>query len=178
MVDLVSRSEAEQCRRYEDGDTVIQLPSGARQRIPRSASYNQHYNMSSSQLSSELRRRKVPPRKPVANGNVRGVSDGQQQDNVVSERGAVTSDIVSTANTIIGYIIMIILSYQFSKYLCQIHDNELWFTEIMVSSDKWRLFNVHTVETNLSRKLREKSRSGQSKACIIPISNSWYKLPV
>jgi len=63
------------------------------------------------------------------------------------------SDLAQACNTVTGYLIMLLLSYQFSVYLCQLHDNDLWFSEIM------------EVEREISSEL--------SKDYIILISNNW-----
>ena len=37
-----------------------------------------------------------------------------------------------SVNTVAGYIVMIWVSYHFSRYLYQLHENDMWFSEIMV----------------------------------------------
>ena len=90
-----------------------------------------------------------------------------------------------------GYLIMLLLSYQFSVYLCQLHDNDLWFSEIMVSvklgcclplkqqkspSITFRFINCRVqfyFYLNIFRRSREKYLSELSKDYIILISNNW-----
>ena len=37
-----------------------------------------------------------------------------------------------SVNTVAGYIVMTWVSYHFSRYLYQLHENDMWFSEIMV----------------------------------------------
>ena len=41
---------------------------------------------------------------------------------------------LSAVNTVAGYLVMIWISYQFSRYLYQLHENDMWFSEIMVTT--------------------------------------------
>ena len=43
----------------------------------------------------------------------------------VEVRGAM-GDLLSAGSTISGCLVMIALSYQFSRYLSQLHENDLW----------------------------------------------------
>ena len=45
-----------------------------------------------------------------------------------------TNKMVWAVNTVAGYLVMIWLSYQFSRYLYQLHENDMWFSEIMVTT--------------------------------------------
>merc|ERR1719266_3231672 len=36
-----------------------------------------------------------------------------------------------SVNTVAGYLVMIWVSYHFSRYLYQLHENDMWFSEIM-----------------------------------------------
>ena len=42
-------------------------------------------------------------------------------------------DLASAASTIAGSLVMLVLAYQWSRYLHTLHENDLWFSEIMVS---------------------------------------------
>ena len=81
-----------------------------------------------------------------------------------------------TVNTVVGYLIMVWVSYQFSRYLYQLHENDMWFSEIMV----WSLVNIFSwvqFSIFLCRRWSERFPSGRSKGFITLISNSWFRLP-
>ena len=37
-------------------------------------------------------------------------------------------------SNVVGIILMLLISYKYSTYLYQLHENELWFSEIMVAT--------------------------------------------
>ena len=71
---------------------------------------------------------------PLRNGEVsKGRGAAVQPSSDDARVGGVLGDLLSAGNTIAGCLVMVALSYQFSRYLCQLHENDLWFSEIMVS---------------------------------------------
>ena len=82
------------------------------------------------------------------------------------------TQMIWTVNTVVGYLIMVWVSYQFSRYLYQLHENDMWFSEIMVSKTECCLGNRITII--LYRKLREKFLFELSKDFIILTSNNSF----
>ena len=130
MVDLIHSDDEIICSRYDDDNNhVIQLPSGARQKIPKFI-----HKQSTTMTGSDLRRRRAPVnnKNNVPNGDVgKDITNSDSSVHNSNLKNSV-SDILMAFNTIIGYLVMIVLSYQFSHYLYQLHENDLWFSEIMV----------------------------------------------
>ena len=85
---------------------------------------------------------------PQSNGDLKGGRDAgsRPSSDEVEVRGAM-GDLLSAGSTISGCLVMIALSYQFSRYLCQLHENDLWFSEIMV---RVHFFNYDNKRINLS----------------------------
>ena len=73
-----------------------------------------------------LRRRKNPPHK--YKDTVKSPSPVSSKK---SKSGATKT--IWAVNTLAGYLVMVWISYQFSRYLYQLHENDMWFSEIMVS---------------------------------------------
>ena len=71
---------------------------------------------------------------PLRNGEAGGGrGTGAQPSSDQAEAAGALGDLLSAGNAIAGCLVMVALSYQFSRYLCQLHENDLWFSEIMVS---------------------------------------------
>ena len=86
---------------------------------------------------ADLRRRRAPgnTKNNVPNGDVRNdTTNSDVSDSNNSNLNNSVSDILMAFNSIIGYLVMIVLSYQFSHYLYTLHENDLWFSEIMVGN--------------------------------------------
>ena len=132
MVDLIHSDDEIISSRYDDDNNhVIQLPSGARQKVPKFI-HNTSDNRAA-MTGSDLRRRRAPINKNnVPNGDVSKDSHNSDSSFNNSNLNNSVSDILMAINTIVGYLVMIVLSYQFSHYLYQLHENDLWFSEIMV----------------------------------------------
>ena len=82
-----------------------------------------------------------------------------------------------TVNTVVGYLVMIWISYQFSRYLYQLHENDMWFSEIMVRPPPEPPY-TEPFSMFLCRRWSERFHSGQSRGFIILTTNSWSRLPV
>merc|ERR1719150_327185 len=120
MVEVVdSEDEMVGRQRGEEEHDVVQLPSGARQKVVRGPL---------SGAESTVRRRKNPPPKYKDSGPL-NVKASSLVSSKKSKSG--TNKMVWAVNTVAGYLVMIWLSYQFSRYLYQLHENDMWFSEIM-----------------------------------------------
>ena len=53
------------------------------------------------------------------------------EEQAESENGI--PSLLKAGNKIAGLLVMIFLSYHFSSYLYMLHENDMWFSEIMVS---------------------------------------------
>ena len=103
-----------------------------RQKIPRSSTTND-FTMSGQELRHRRRGRPQNP-EPLRNGEIsKGRGAAVQPSSDDAGVGGALGDLLSAGNTIAGCLVMVALSYQFSRYLCQLHENDLWFSEIMVS---------------------------------------------
>ena len=125
-----------------------------------------HSNISSMD-NSGLRQRKLQKRKSsdgATSTDHNHIEDVSGEDDVIS--------VFNAFNNVVGCLTMVFLSFLFSRYLSQLHENELWFSEIMV-----RIFTFTCVRFFMSfsliRKLKEKSHSEQRKVSTIHISNNW-----
>lgn len=49
------------------------------------------------------------------------------------EFSAPSKQFLTYANSMVGFIIMLLAAYKWSTYLAQLHENELWFSNIKVS---------------------------------------------
>ena len=73
------------------------------------------------------RKRKLPSKQADAKGG----------DNKSSAQvSASQTKVYIAVNNIVGCLVMIWLSYQFSRYLYQLHENDMWFSEIMVQLNR------------------------------------------
>ena len=55
----------------------------------------------------------------------------QQKGN---EGGVTMGSIVSGINTVIGIAVLVVVGYKWSNYLQQLHENQMYFSEIKVST--------------------------------------------
>ena len=55
----------------------------------------------------------------------------QEKDN---EGGVTMGSIVSGINTVIGIAVLVVVGYKWSNYLQQLHENQMFFSEIKVST--------------------------------------------
>jgi len=119
MADIIHPSEDDLVRRRHRPEDLIELPSGARQKVTRtfSESLREVENMDGVRMRKvkqvERERETVGPRKNVIP--------------VKKETGLFELGMV---NQLVGLSVMIVLAYKYSYYLHQLHENELWFTEI------------------------------------------------
>ena len=111
-----------------------------------------------------FRRRKIPSKQSEARG---GEGFKSSSKDMTSQ-----TNLYNAANNIVGLLVMILLSYHFSSYLYQLHENDMWFSEIMVSKTECCLGNRITII--LYRKLREKFLFELSKDFIILTSNNSF----
>ena len=109
------------------GEDLIELPSGARQR--RREILEQ--GMADSDMAGQdgVRRRRHGDYRREENEQgkeVRSSDDGQTgSENVIPS-------LLKAGNKIAGLLVMIFLSYRYSSYLYMLHENEYWFSQIMV----------------------------------------------
>ena len=51
-----------------------------------------------------------------------------------NEGGVTMGSIVSGINTVIGIVVLVVVGYKWSNYLQQLHENQMFFSEIKVST--------------------------------------------
>ena len=55
--------------------------------------------------------------------------------------------LLKAGNKIVGLLVMIFLAYHYSSYLCMLHENDMLFSEIMVSTqNRLNIFNYQSQE--------------------------------
>ena len=136
MVDIIYKNDDEILADRHKDEELIELPSGARQRKRRILDPRMDPNMSDSNMAnqSEIRKRR----------NVNPDSDAVSAENHISPETAtlqqsnanediLAHSLLKAGNTMAGLLVMVFLSYHFSSYLYRLHENDLWFSEIMVS---------------------------------------------
>ena len=137
MVDIIYRQDDDMLDRRVQGEDLIELPSGARQR--RREILEQ--GMADSDMAGQdgVRRRRHGDYRSEENKQgkeVRSSDDGQTgSENVIPS-------LLKAGNKIAGLLVMIFLSYHFSSYLYMLHENDMWFSEIMVSINN-RLYMLY-----------------------------------
>ena len=125
-----------------------------------------HSNISSMD-NSGLRQRKLQKRKSSDGATS---TDHNHIEDVSGENDF--NSVFNAFNNVVGCLTMVVLSFLFSRYLSQLHENELWFSEIMVRILTFTCV-IFFMSFSLARKLKEKSHSEQSKVSTIHISNNW-----
>lgn len=134
MVDIIYKNDDEILADRHKDEELIELPSGARQRKRRILDPRMDPNMSDSNMAnqSEIRKRR----------NVNPDSDDVSAENHISTETAtlqqshanediLAHSLLKAGNMMAGLLVMVFLSYHFSSYLYRLHENDLWFSEIM-----------------------------------------------
>ena len=60
-----------------------------------------------------------------------------------NEGGVTMGSIVSGINTVIGIVVLVAVGYKWSNYLQQLHENQMFFSEIKVGTCR----NCHTTSS-------------------------------
>jgi len=117
---------------------LVELPSGARQKRGRILSepvQGKSYMMSEGKVGEGLRLRKgkgSPEEFKADQNNLEQPKKDQiNLHKVADENRTAFGFLLSGGNTVLGIVVMIFLAYKYSMYLYQLHDNELWFSEIL-----------------------------------------------
>ena len=77
--------------------------------------------------NSGLRQRKLQKKKSLDGATS---TDHNHIEDVSGENDVIS--VFNAFNNVVGCLTMVVLSFLFSRYLSQLHENELWFSEIMV----------------------------------------------
>ena len=94
------------------GKNIVELSNGVRQRLPHM------------EAEPGLRRRRPVPAPPEQEGNPEGAK---------SVEIGVTCwwrEVWGAGSRVTGLLVMLLLAYHWSQYLSQLHENDLWFSEI------------------------------------------------
>jgi len=129
MVDIIYRNDDDLLADRLKGEELIELPSGARQRKGRIFDPKIDLNMSDNNTSgqSEIRKRRSP-NKNLVNGDIpREKKDGSE----TLHNEILIPSLLDVGNKLVGLLVMVFLSYHFSNYLYKLHENDMWFSEIM-----------------------------------------------
>ena len=142
MVDIIYRDHDDLLADRHKGEELIELPSGARQRKRRIFDHKIDLNMFDSKVTgqSEIRKRQGL-NKNCDNDDVDGprekkvVASEVPSSNLSQENTEILlPSLMNAGNKLSGLLVMVFLSYQFSSYLYKLHENDMWFSEIMVGS--------------------------------------------
>lgn len=141
MVDIIYRNDDDLLANRHKGEELIELPSGARQRKRRIVDPKIDLNMCDSNIAgqSEIRKREnlnkkcddsdVAKEEKGISNEVSSLQQSQENNELL------VLSLLKTGNKLAGLLVMVFLSYHFSSYLYKLHENDLWFSEIMVDSD-------------------------------------------
>eukprot|EP00092_Neocalanus_flemingeri_P010313 GFUD01011110.1.p1 GENE.GFUD01011110.1~~GFUD01011110.1.p1 ORF type:complete len:1009 (-),score=246.24 GFUD01011110.1:254-3280(-) len=136
MVDIIYRNEDDLLADRHKGEELIELPSGARQRKRRIFDPKIDLNMCDSNIAgqSDIRKRRSLNRscddKDVGRED-KVVATEVSPDTSEDDNAMLLPSLLAAANKLTGLLVMVFLSYQFSSYLYKLHENDLWFSEIM-----------------------------------------------
>ena len=143
MVDIVYRNDDDLLANRHKDEELIELPSGARQRKRRILDPKSDSNMDG---QTEIRQRRN--QNPNCDKNVAStVETSSFQSKPSLEQSPATNDslipsLLGTGNLMAGLLVMIFLSYHFVSYLHRLHENDLWFSEIMVCMSTTLIDNI------------------------------------
>ena len=175
MVDIVYRNDDDLLANRHKDEELIELPSGARQRKRRILDPKSDSNMDG---QTEIRQRRN--QNPNCDKNVAStVEPSSFQSKPSLEQSPASNDslipsLLAMGNLMAGLLVMIFLAYHFASYLYRLHENDLWFSEIMVCISTMLIDNIRFDQF---RKLKEKSHSALSKVCTTPTTSSCSKPP-
>jgi len=133
MTDIIYQKDDELYQGRSNRQDLIELPSGARQRKGRILSEG-GMRTAGSDGADGVRQRKGAAKggeEPAREKTTKKEDGGDASKNVPDEKAAARGFLLTGANTVLGLVVMVLLSYKFSYYLHQLHDNELWFSEIL-----------------------------------------------
>ena len=167
MVDIIYRQDDDMLDRRVQGEELIELPSGARQRRREIL----EPGMGDRDMAGQdgvRRRRHGDHRSEESEQGKEVKQSGEEQTG--SEN--VIPSLLKAGNKIAGLLVMVFLSYHFSSYLYMLHENDMWFSEIMVSTNN-RQDMLYFLNY---RKWKEKYPSVLSKGSTIPITSSFSML--
>jgi len=122
MADIIHKNDDDIVGRRHRAEDLIELPSGARQKRSRKFSESLvDRNMESTRQRSHKGRVPEKMDKETVGNNVKT----ERKKHPLKQES-----IAGSLNQIVGLSVIIILAYKYSYYLHQLHENELWFTEI------------------------------------------------
>ena len=124
MVDIIYRHDDHILDRRLEGEELIELPSGARQRRREALCPDMAATSVTGQC--ELRRRKHHK-----NGEAVKQKESECEE-LEGEKETLIPSLLKAGNLLAGLLVMVFLSYHYSCYLYMLHENDLWFSEIMV----------------------------------------------
>ena len=169
MVDIIYRNDDDLLANRHKDEELIELPSGARQRKRRILDPKSDSNMDG---HTEIRQRRN--QNSNCDKNDASTEETSSFQSKPKSNDSLILSLLGTGNLMAGLLVMIFLSYHFASYLYRLHENDLWFSEIMVCISTRLIDNIRFDQF---RKLKEKSHSALSKVCTTPTTNSCSMLP-
>ena len=130
MVDIIYRQDDDLLDRRVTGEDLIELPSGARQR--RREILEPGMTGSDIPVQEGVRRRRHGEHK---SGQSEQKEEVSPSDEGLTGSENIISSLLTAGNKMAGLLVMIFLSYHYSRYLYMLQENDLWFSEIMVSTN-------------------------------------------
>jgi len=126
MVDIIYRQDDDMLDRRVQGEELIELPSGARQRRREIL----EPGMGDRDMAGQdgVRRRRHGDHRSEESEQGKEV---KQSDEEQTGSENVIPSLLKAGNKIAGLLVMVFLSYHFSSYLYMLHENDMWFSEIM-----------------------------------------------
>jgi len=133
MADIISKNEDDLVRRRHRPEDLIELPSGARQK--RTRIFSESLKSDHSDKMEGMRHRHSKSRIAAAasadqGGIHRGQSAGNTQTTSPDTKDFLSQVNLKAINRVIGLAVILILAYKYQDFLFQLHENEMWFSEI------------------------------------------------
>ena len=125
--DIIFKNDDDFIRRRHPNETLIELASGAFQKkvnMPLTSSTQQSQDCPSNGLRKRLTRQPGKEGKSVTD-----TTNASSPDEMAAKFN-LKRHMINKANTCFGIVVMLVISYKYSLYLKQLHENDMWFSEI------------------------------------------------
>ena len=122
--DIIFKNDDDFFRRRRDpNETLVELASGAFQKKVTMPSVEHNGN--------GLRKRLIRQQGNECTGDtIVKPNEDTDKSKIAHDRANVSRHLLNVGNTCLGLVIMAVMAYKFSGFLAQLHENDMWFSEI------------------------------------------------
>ena len=121
--DIIFKNDDDFFRRRRDpNETLVELASGAFQKKVTMPSVEHNGN--------GLRKRLIRQQGNECTGDNVKPNEDPDKSKIAHDRATVSRHLLNVGNTCLGLVIMAVMAYKFSGFLAQLHENDMWFSEI------------------------------------------------